>query len=158
MELKDVEKLAICLMTEHNLIQSGWKFEFSNAKNEFGHCSCLKKRISISKTLSQINSDDEVKNTILHEIAHALMPINEHHSEKWREKAISIGCNGKRTHNAITPKEKYVYCCPVCSKEVLRHNRIKRTHRLACYDCCKQFSKGRFNKKFVLKLKQINEV
>lgn len=35
----------------------------------------------------------QLKDLLLHEIAHALTP-NHNHDEVWRQKAIEIGCNG----------------------------------------------------------------
>ena len=72
MNLKDAEELALSLMRKHGL--SHWEFGFDRAKRRFGACNFSKKRISLSKYLTEVNEIEQVRDTILHEIAHALAP------------------------------------------------------------------------------------
>merc|ERR1711964_110891 len=37
-----------------------------------------------------------IKNTLLHEIAHAIAGQEHHHDKVWKKIALSIGCNGER--------------------------------------------------------------
>ena len=67
-----------------------------------------------------MRTDDEVKNTILHEIAHALdfcIRGKSAHDYIWKSIAIEIGCDGKRCYDVNEEvKEKlykYVAICPI---------------------------------------------
>ena len=57
-------------MATHGLVE--WNAQLDNSKRRFGVCKPGKKTISVSRPLCELNSDDEVRDTILHEIAYAL--------------------------------------------------------------------------------------
>lgn len=142
MDLIVAKNLALRLMTKHGL--HGWRFEFDNARRRFGCCRYYDKTITLSKSITLMNSES-VENTILHEIAHALTP-GHHHGPVWRAKAIEIGCDGKRCYSTeiSTPAAKYVAECPKC-KHV--HTRYKATNKRGSCGSC---SGGRFNEAYLL--------
>lgn len=80
-------------LTDHKL--SDWSGALDNAKRRFGVCRMSKKQISISRHLCELNSDAEVTDTILHEIAHALAwerhGVNCSHDKRWQAICIEIG-------------------------------------------------------------------
>ena len=85
--LKLVESLTIGLMTLHGV--SHFKFRFSGARRRWGSCSSNTISVSINHAL---NSDiKDIKNTILHEIAHAIVGIRAVHREEWQNKAKELG-------------------------------------------------------------------
>ena len=89
---------------EHELVELGWTGALDNAVRRFGACRYAKKRISLSRHLATINSDEETLDTILHEIAHALA-FEEHgeecgHDERWQAIASRIGARPERTVDA----------------------------------------------------------
>ena len=69
MILKDAEALAHQLISDHGL--SDWHFEFDRAVRRFGFCMHRARTITLSKRFTLLNPEPEVRNTILHEIAHA---------------------------------------------------------------------------------------
>lgn len=91
---RELKKMTEKLMYDHGLIQNGWKFNYGRGKKTFGTCSYTKKEIRISKHLARVNTEERVKLTILHEIAHALTP-NHGHDNVWKVKCIEIGGNGR---------------------------------------------------------------
>lgn len=112
MNLNEVKTLAEHTMWEHGLIQKGWTFAWGHGKQTFGTCVFRKvvtknrrrvlvdvNEIRISKHLSAINDKETVMDTILHEIAHALVGRGHGHDYVWKSKAREIGCNAKRTFN-----------------------------------------------------------
>jgi predicted SprT family Zn-dependent metalloprotease len=148
MELTTAKNLAIELMTKHGLIAKGWGFEFDNAKRRFGYCSYRGKMIGLSKHIVSLNDESHVKNTILHEIAHALC-IGHGHDWVWRQKAIEIGCNGDRCYNGkevAQPESKYIAECKGCNTIHRRHKKLPDGRSSSCAKC----SGGKFNPKFVL--------
>lgn len=115
MNLRDAKRLAKDLMTQHGLTAMGWSFCFDRAVKRLGLCKYSTKTISVSRDLTRLNPDTQVRNTLLHEIAHALVGVNHGHNETWRSKAVSIGCNGQRCTDSVVkavPKHKIV--CGVC--------------------------------------------
>ena len=88
-------------LEEHGLAQLGWTGGLDSAVRRFGVCSSGDKRITLSRHLASINSDEETLDTILHEIAHALAWV-EHgencgHDERWKAIAGRIGARPERT-------------------------------------------------------------
>ena len=66
-----------------------WKFKFDNAKRRFGCCYYSTKTISLSKSMANLNPN-EIKNTILHEIAHILTGIGNGHNDNCKSKCIEL--------------------------------------------------------------------
>ena len=147
MELTQAKHLALELMEKHNL--SDWRFEFDTAKRRFGVCRHRLKVIGLSKELILLNSVEQVKNTILHEIAHALTPRHKH-DDVWRAKAIEIGSDGNRCYSSQeveTIKGNYQAVCPICGHIHYKFRQIRVKY--SCSVCAKGFSYDRiliFNK------------
>ena len=148
MKLDDARSLAEQLMKEHNL--HDWTFEFDYAKRRFGCCHHRDKRISLSRFLTELNDEHHVKNTILHEITHAVLPPKTHHSKLFYEKCVEIGCRPQRCYpkDVIKPKPKWTAICKYCGKVVnkCRKPRVKRS----CGNC----SGGRYKEKYRLIFKK----
>ncbi len=99
MNLLEAKLLAIDLMEKHNLLDEGWYFEFNNRKRSAGICNYDKQSIELSKPLTELANEADTKDTILHEIAHALVGRGHHHDHVWQRKAREIGCNGDRCYS-----------------------------------------------------------
>jgi predicted SprT family Zn-dependent metalloprotease len=75
--------------------------------------------IRLSSLSLPICSDEEILNTITHEMAHAIVGVHHGHDNVWRRKHIELGGNGERTfhsdkkHNeARIQMFKYIGVCP----------------------------------------------
>lgn len=138
-------------MTEHGLIQQGWTFKFDSAKRRFGVCKYRPKVIGLSSHLTELNDIERVRNTILHEIAHALVGASHGHDNVWRRKAIEIGCDGERccdVRAVVTPESRYIAICPTCNHT---HKRHKMTSKLLLRQySCGLCSRGSYNPKHKL--------
>jgi predicted SprT family Zn-dependent metalloprotease len=96
-DLNEAAKLAFTYMHLHEL--DDWHFRFDRATTRFGCCHHRSKTISLSSALVCLNEKSQVRDTILHEIAHALAgPKVRAHGREWREIALRIGCNGRRCY------------------------------------------------------------
>ena len=137
MKLQQAAQLAQDLMRRHGLLPE-WTFAFDRSKVRFGKCNYRLKQISLSKHLVELNSAGEVRETILHEIAHALAPRGAGHGPKWRSLALSIGCNARRCFGkeVAVPEPKYRGTCPACQRVIHRHRRTK----IACGHCAAVFN------------------
>lgn len=135
-ELWATLKLEKCFI-KHGLIKMGWKYKFNNNKSCCGVCKYHSKTIELSRNYinSKVTHKRDIKDTILHEIAHALCP-GEQHNTVWKTKAIEIGCNGKRCSKGNFNTEKDYKWLLKCSNGccIKRHKLIKRfkLHRLTC--------------------------
>lgn len=138
MERIEAGNLARELMAVHGLDVQGWRFEWDHANRRFGCCRPGQKLITLSLPLVLLNDLKQVRDTILHEIAHALAPAGAHHNETWRRIALSIGCNGERCYQSqdvVRPPSRYVYACSVCGTNIPRMKRMRnpaKTWHIPC--------------------------
>jgi predicted SprT family Zn-dependent metalloprotease len=140
MNLIDTLKLAEDLIKEHGLDKLGWRFRFDTAKRRFGLCSYRRKLITLSKELTLLNDYSHVRNTILHEIAHALVGSGHGHNYIWKNKAVEIGCTGDRCYSSevIKPVGKYVAVCPNGHTHYKHKHRRNRTQ--SCGTCSNKYN------------------
>lgn len=134
MLLPDVTMLALNLMNEHGLIEQGWNFSFDRAKSRLGCCRYGKKLITMSSIVTPGQTKASIKNTLLHEIAHALVGPGHGHGPVWKAKAKSIGCTGDRCSAIDTPQEHRWYAvCTNCDLRVGMHRAPNRVR--SCFQC-----------------------
>lgn len=146
MKLQETQKMAEDLMKKHGI--SSWSFQFDRAKVRFGACNYRDKIISLSKHLTEINSEKIVKNTILHEIAHALAGKQNNHNKIWKAEAIRIGCSAERCYSSKTvniPPKKYTAECLSCKQTFQTQ---KKRHKAACALCCKKYNNNKYSEKY----------
>lgn len=88
MNLGQAVDVARHLLTKYKL--SDWDILLTNSEQYAG--TCCKEYQTITLSIPHIlNSEyDEVKDTILHEIAHALCP-EPGHGEAWKKLAVKLG-------------------------------------------------------------------
>lgn len=149
MELEKAKELANELIgRKHLLYRDGWRFEFDNAKRRLGCCNFTYKTISLSKAITLINDESIIRNTILHEIAHALVGRGHGHDWVWRQKALEIGCDGNRCcSNSVRVEGKYKAICNSCKKVSYAHREKKRD--VSCGKC----GNGKYNILYKLEFK-----
>jgi hypothetical protein len=101
------KKLSDKLIKKH--LPKDWCYRLNNTKSRLGQTCYHKKEINISKLFinGKYGTDEEIKDTILHEIGHSLdLEKNGgvrkskngrrlYHDKVWKKIAMDIGCNGK---------------------------------------------------------------
>jgi len=145
MDTFKASQLAKELMAKHGATAMGYRFAYNSRKRSAGICDYRKKTVELSLPLTQLSNEVDVTDTILHEIAHALVGSGHGHDAVWQRKAIEIGCNGKRcygkekssTFEAYKTVAKYKGVCPN-GHEVFK-NRMPR-NRQSCAKCCPRFN------------------
>jgi len=129
-------QLAKQLMAQHGL--HGWAFGFNRAQKRAGVCrypnSMRQGRIELSVHFCERNDLTEVRDTILHEIAHALAGPNEGHGPAWKLICQQIGAKPERCYgaNVEMPAGRWRASCRGCGTE---HRRHKRPRSLTGYYC-----------------------
>jgi predicted SprT family Zn-dependent metalloprotease len=123
-------------MNRHGL--ADWAFRFDHARRRFGSCRMRAKLITLSRMLTLLNSETQVRDTILHEIAHVLTP-GDGHGQRWKDKCVEIGARPERCYDdddvAAPPRRaaRYEIGCRVCDWWADRHRITRR--RLICRKC-----------------------
>ena len=134
MELKLAKQMAEQLMTQHGI--NSWIVVFDNAKTRRGQTRFRKQEISLSRFITEMNPIEQIRNTILHEIAHILVGPDHGHDDIWRSKAIEIGCNGQTCTTIINKiPHKYVLNCNHCGGIVgnyYRRPKVENCWHLKC--------------------------
>ena len=134
----DARQLAWALMREHRLLDAGWTFRFDHARRRFGSCRPRGKTITLSRPLVLLNGETEVRDTLLHEIAHALTP-GDGHGARWKRKCRELGARPVRCYSdaqVVSPPRKpaaYRYGCAPCGWWVDR--RRLSASRYVCRTC-----------------------
>lgn len=124
MDISQAGALARALMDDHGLDQ--WSFTFDRAKKRAGCTRFSTREISLSRHITELCSPSDVRQTILHEIAHALVGPSHNHDATWRAMCAKIGgtpsarmTNGPRIDGA------WVGTCPA-GHTLTRHRRPTR--------------------------------
>ncbi len=123
-------------MNQHGL--NHWSFAFDHARRRFGRCNYTTRQISLSRSLTFLNPIEEVRDTLLHEIAHALVP-GDHHGPRWQAMCRSIGARPVRcyTEESVVslPRKPAAYMlgCETCNWWVERRRLSRRKY--LCKKC-----------------------
>lgn len=144
MNTNDAEALALLHMEEHGLFDELWHFDFESCKRTLGRCHYYAKKITLSKWYVELNSEDDVEDTILHEIAHALSFLRygikgKGHGKLWKQVCREIGARPERLHKGILeyPDNHYKYSVTCCNHTYGKH-RMSRGRTYSCPQCRKR--------------------
>lgn len=145
-DLARVRVWAEALLRLH--LDSTWSFGFDNAKTRAGLTNFTKRTITVSRHLAELWDDDDVHQTLLHEVAHALAGPDAGHGPKWRAIADELGYAGGRTHRGEIASEtaKWIGICP----QGHEHFRFRKPSRAASCVKCSSGSRS-FNPRFVIR-------
>lgn len=133
---------AVNLMARHGL--AGWQFGFNRNVRRAGVCRYASGkrpgRIELSVHFVGHNSWDEILDTILHEIAHALVGPEHGHDAAWKAKCVELGARPERCYgdHVRMPPGRWRAACPACRRVFDRHRRPKRLTGWYCKRCGKE--------------------
>ena len=130
----DVQKLARQLLTSYGL--DGWSFGFNRRKLQMGLCLFGPRHIELSVHFVELNDDDAVRDTLLHEIAHALVGPGHGHDSVWQAKCREVGARPERLGWAVNmPVGRWQAVCGGCGRLHHRHRRPKHLVGWHCSYC-----------------------
>lgn len=131
--LAEVRELAQDLMTGHGL--HDWDFAYNRRKNSLGYCWFDSRTIELSIFFVQRNCPDAVRETLLHEIAHALVGPGYGHGPVWQAKAREVGARPERLGRADMPAGRWQARCNGCGGVHHRHRKPKFLTGWYCLRC-----------------------
>lgn len=147
MDFPSIMKLARQMMNENGLQYASLKE--MKSRRALGRCHQSLGGAITEILLSSISlplcSDEEIINTIRHEMAHAIVGVNHGHDNVWRRKHIELGGNGERTYSmkkeqatTISKFYKYIGTCPNGHQHPVQRL-PKREH--SCGLCSRKFDR-----------------
>ncbi len=136
MKLGRLQELARDEFAKHGL--TNWTFVFDRGITRFGQCKFASRTISMSRQLSEANTEAECLNTLRHEIAHALVGPRVGHGAAWVRKAREIGCDGQARYSGTqvaTIEGAWIASCKRCGMTSRPSHR--RNSKLCCGKCAR---------------------
>ena len=103
-KLHKIKEFALQKMEEWGLIEEGWSFVWdTRAVRRYGQCRYRQREIGVTKVLANLNTIEETKDVVLHEIAHALTGPGHGHDFVWKRMCRKVGARPERCY---TPEHK----------------------------------------------------
>lgn len=137
MKLEDAEAIWEELAERYWYKLDGWSLGFDNAKRRCGCTKFASKTITLSRHFVRLNGEIEVRETLLHEIAHAIAGEvgDRGHGEIWKHYARVIGAKPERcATDVVMPTGKITgTCSPDCAPHT-RH-RMPPKRLVNAYSC-----------------------
>lgn len=121
-------------MAQHGL--QGWVFRFNRCKQAMGMCVYRCRAIELSiHFVERDNPVEEIRDTILHEIAHALVGPGHGHDKVWKQKCVEIGARPLRCGEANMPPGRWQAHCSGCARKFHRHRKPENARGWFCKTC-----------------------
>lgn len=122
-------KIAYELLKEHGLID--WSVTLDQALTRAGQCRFTQREISLSKPLMADLPADQTRDTITHEIAHALVGPAHGHDAVWVAAHRRLGGSGERCFAYNDTASPWVGTC-AHGRETARYRAPKRLEGWRC--------------------------
>lgn len=156
-------------MAEFGLTAQGWRFEWDDAERRFGCCHhgygftrighapvrLKDPYISMSRSMTLLNEQPKVEDTIRHEIAHALCKPQKgvHHGEDWKRMCRVTGAKPERCYSAadtVVVKQDWSATCGGCGTIYYKKKMPRAYHTFSCPECRKKKPFRYYGEKFPL--------
>lgn len=145
MDLFDAEILAKQLISDY---VPDYHFEWGNYKRFRGMCDYSRRTIYLSRHITPLRTEEAVRGTIMHEIAHALTP-GAGHGRAWKLQMIKFGLSPDRCSKDQVDTSAlagWKIFCKFCghSGTFIRKPRVARS--------CGKCSPRKYNEKYKMEL------
>ena len=91
-----------------------WRFRFETATSRAGICRHDTRTIALSVSFVLRAPWDDIQNTLLHEVAHAIVDPGHGHDTVWQTAARRIGCTANRCSTVTHSLKRWMGRCPRC--------------------------------------------
>lgn len=110
------------------------KLKFNKNKGRAAVCFFNPLEISISEYYleSDVVTETDVNDTILHEMAHAIAGHEAMHGPKWKRVAKRLGCSAERCATAFLASKHYKYSLKCGKGCIVRRHRLNRGKIYVC--------------------------
>ena len=108
-DLQAIAGRATAWIAAHQL--EGWSFQCDHATPRAGCCNSQTQVISLAHAYARAAPDADIDDTLLHEIAHALVGQAHGHDQVWQATAVALGCSGRRCHDVQCTPPRYIVTC-----------------------------------------------
>ena len=133
-DLDDVARWAKSVLKSFGL--GCWGFAYNYRVRSMGLCRYRRVRIELSVYFVQRNPPEEVRETLLHEICHALVGPGHGHDAVWKRMCLKVGAKPERLcHEAEMPAGRWQARCGGCGTTHHKHRRPKRMKGWFCRQC-----------------------
>jgi len=130
----EARRLACELLAAHGL--HGWVFGFNRSKLNMGLCRYGLRAIELSVHFVERNGPEAVRDTLLHEVAHALAGREAGHGPAWRVWCRRLGARPERpSFEADMPQGRWQATCGGCGLTHHKHRRPKHMRGWWCTAC-----------------------
>lgn len=133
MNLKVAAKMARDLMEDYDFAH--WSFKFDRAKTRHGQCDYGKQEISLSRHFVELNQEWLVRETVLHEIAHAIAGSRAAHGPEWQNVARNLGVRPQACKPSNMPAAPWRLMCATGHDLGPRHRRSVKLDWHVCGRC-----------------------
>lgn len=128
MNIYQILDLATATLREYGLDAQGWTAELDNGKRRAGACHYSRRVVSFSQHILPNASDEDILETVRHEVAHALVGHAAGHGPEFKRQLIEMGGTGARTHKMEVPELRWVATCPEHGKIGTRRSTPQGIH------------------------------
>lgn len=108
--IRKATNLANALFAEYNLV--GWSIGFEASIKDHpvaaALCSFEDNSITILEHFAENCAWERVRNTVLHEVAHAVAGFDAGHGPRWQAIALSIGCDAEAKVDVLDLGEAFI--------------------------------------------------
>ena len=130
----EIHALATELLAMYGL--HDWSFAFNRRKREMGLCLYGLQRIELSLHFVELNGEEAIRETLRHEIAHALVGPGHGHDAVWKQKCREVGAKAERLcYEVKMPEGRWHARCGGCGMLHSRHRRPKHAGGWYCIHC-----------------------
>lgn len=125
MNTKEAQAMAEEMIKKHGL--DGWRFRYLMDEKNLGLCTYKGQVITLSLQWTKNGEERIVKNTVLHEVSHALNWVRNRqtgHNESWKKICREIGAKPQQFHTETKLPPKY----EIYNKDTLQVYRTLREY------------------------------
>jgi predicted SprT family Zn-dependent metalloprotease len=125
--------MACQLLATHGL--HGWTFAFNRSRVNMGLCRYGPQVIELSVHFVEGNEPEAVRETVLHEIAHALAGREAGHGPLWKAMCMRVGARPERLSTEVAmPDGRWQARCDGCG---MLHHKHRKPKRMVGWYCCR---------------------
>lgn len=135
--LLEAQRIALDLMTKAKLVEKGWTFGWFKSERVMGRCVERRRVITLNSRFVLHNPKRLVVETILHEIAHAVVGCKFNHGPEWQAAAVAFGVSpdAKCSADVKFGDPRYVGKCPKCQRSTAIRRVSRRNGSVIIWVC-----------------------